>query len=133
MLCTAAATKLLQSCLTPCDPIDGSPPGSSVHGSLQTRILEQIAISYSRQSSPPRNQTRISCFSCIAGRFFTTVPPGKPRNTLYYLFKPMNQFHFALSFFFSSQRIKKMNNKKKSEKQQWNQDHDMLYHPVKYI
>ena len=38
----AAAAKLLQSCLTLCDPIDGSPPGSSVHGILQARILEWV-------------------------------------------------------------------------------------------
>ena len=39
-----AAAKSLQSCLTPCDPIDGSPPGSSVPGILQARILEWVAI-----------------------------------------------------------------------------------------
>ena len=43
----AAAAKLRQSCLTLCDPIDGSPPGSSVHGILQARILEWVAISFS--------------------------------------------------------------------------------------
>ena len=43
----AAAAKSLQSCLTLCDPIDGSPPGSSVHGILQARILEWVAISFS--------------------------------------------------------------------------------------
>ena len=43
----AAAAKSLQSCLTLCDPIDGSPPGSSVHGILQARILEWVAISSS--------------------------------------------------------------------------------------
>ena len=43
----AAAAKLLQSCLTLCDPIDGSPPGSSVPGILQARILEWVAISFS--------------------------------------------------------------------------------------
>ena len=43
----AAAAKSLQSCLTLCDPIDGSPPGSSVPGILQARILEWIAISFS--------------------------------------------------------------------------------------
>ena len=43
----AAADKLLQSCPTLCDPIDGSPPGSSVPGSLQTRILEWVAMSFS--------------------------------------------------------------------------------------
>ena len=40
-----------QSCLTLCDPMDGSPPGSSVHGTLQARILEWVATSFSRGSS----------------------------------------------------------------------------------
>ena len=43
----AAAPKLLQSCLTLCDPIDGSPPGSPIHGILQARTLERVAISFS--------------------------------------------------------------------------------------
>ena len=43
----AAAAKLLQSCPTLCNPIDGSPPGSSIHGILQARILEWVAISFS--------------------------------------------------------------------------------------
>ena len=55
-----------QWCLTFCDPMDCSPPGSSVHGSLQARILEWVAISFSRGSSQPRDQTKVSC---IAGRF----------------------------------------------------------------
>ena len=44
----AAAPKLLQSCQTLCDPIDGSPPGSSVPGILQARILEWVSISFSK-------------------------------------------------------------------------------------
>ena len=43
----AAAAKSLQSCLTLCDPIDGSPPGSPVPGILQARTLEWVAISFS--------------------------------------------------------------------------------------
>ena len=43
----SAAAKLLQSCPTLCDPIDGSPPGSSVHGSFQARVLEWGAIAFS--------------------------------------------------------------------------------------
>ena len=43
----AAAAKLLQSCPTLCDPIDGSPPGSAVPGILQARTLEWVAISFS--------------------------------------------------------------------------------------
>ena len=57
----AAAAKSLQSCLTLWAPMDCSPPGSSVHGVLQARILEWVAISSSTGSSPPRDQTCISC------------------------------------------------------------------------
>ena len=57
-----------------CDPMDCSPPGSSVCGILQARILEWVAISSSRGSSQPRDQTWVSC---IAGRFFLSEPPGK--------------------------------------------------------
>ena len=45
--CAAAAAKSLQSCLTLCDPTDGSPPGSPVPGILQARPLERVAISFS--------------------------------------------------------------------------------------
>ena len=54
-----------QSCSTLCDPVDCSLPGFSVHGISQTRILEWVAISFSRESSWPRSQTHISCASCI--------------------------------------------------------------------
>ena len=57
-----------QSWLTLCDPMDCSTPFSSIHGILQARVLEWIAISFSRGSSQPRNRTGVSC---IAGRFFT--------------------------------------------------------------
>ena len=67
----------VQSCLTLCDPMDYSPPGSSVHGIFQARILEWVASRGSSSGSlRPRDQTRVSCVSCIAGGFFTTVPPG---------------------------------------------------------
>ena len=52
---------LTQSCLTPCCCL----PGSSVHGIFQARILQWVAISYSRRSSQPRDQTCISCTSYI--------------------------------------------------------------------
>ena len=48
-------------CLALCDPTNRSPPGSSIHGILQARVLEWVAISFSRGSSQPRDQTRISC------------------------------------------------------------------------
>ena len=57
-----------QSCLTLCNPTDCSPTGSSVHGILQARILEWLAIPFSRGSSQFGDQTLVPC---IAGRFFT--------------------------------------------------------------
>ena len=57
-----------QSRLTLCNPMNCSPPGSSVHGFLQARILEWVAIPFSRGSSQARDQIWVSC---IAGRCFT--------------------------------------------------------------
>ena len=74
-LCCAQS---LQLCPILCNPSDYSPTVSSVHAILQARILEWVATPSSKGSSQPRVQTSISCFSCIAGRFFTTEPPGKP-------------------------------------------------------
>ena len=54
-----------QPCPTLCDSMDYSPPGSSVHGMSQARILEWVAASFSRGSSPPRGWTCASCLSCI--------------------------------------------------------------------
>ena len=50
-----------QSCLTLCDPMHCSPPGSSVHGILQARILEWVGIPFSRGSFRPSDQTQVSC------------------------------------------------------------------------
>ena len=124
------------SCVTLCDPIDGSPPGSPVPGILQARTLDWVAIFFSnawkwkvkvkslsrvrllvtpwtaayqappsmgfsrqeswsglpmpssRESSWPRDRTHVSfCFLCWrVGGFFTLVPPGKPRNWLWFPF-----------------------------------------------
>ena len=60
VLCSVA-----QLCLTLCDPMDCSPPGSSAHGISQARILERGAISSPRGPSRPRDWTRVSCISCI--------------------------------------------------------------------
>ena len=49
----AATAKSLQSCLTLCDPIDGSPPGSAIPGILQARTLEWVAISFSKMTANP--------------------------------------------------------------------------------
>ena len=64
-----------QSCLTLWDLMDCSPPGSSVYGISQARILECVAISSYRGSCLHRDQTMSSA---LVGRFFTTEPPGKP-------------------------------------------------------
>ena len=58
-----------------CNRMDCSPLDSSVHGILQARILQWVAISFSRESSRPRDRTHVSC---IAGRFFTTEPLRSP-------------------------------------------------------
>ena len=60
-------SEVAQSCPTLCDPMDSSPPGSSLHGILQARILEWVAIPFSRGSSQPRDRTWVSH---IAGRRF---------------------------------------------------------------
>ena len=65
--CTHTAQVVIQPCLTLCDPLGYNPPGSSAHEILQARILERVAIPFSRGSPWPRNQTQVSC---ISGRFF---------------------------------------------------------------
>ena len=57
-LAAAAAAKLLQSCPTLCDPIDGSPLGSRVPGILQARVLEWVAVAFSLESVLPRKRLR---------------------------------------------------------------------------
>ena len=61
-------SEVAQSCLTLCDPMDCSLPGSSVHGIFQARLLEWVAIAFSRRSFWPRNWTRVSD---IVSRHFT--------------------------------------------------------------
>ena len=58
-----------------CASVNRSLPGSSAHGILQARILEWVAIPFSKGFSQPRDRIPVSC---IAGRFFTTELPGKP-------------------------------------------------------
>ena len=60
-------SEVAQSCPALCDPVDRSPPGSSVHGISQARTLEWFAIPFSRGSSQPGDRTQVSC---IAGGFF---------------------------------------------------------------
>ena len=65
---------IAQSCPTLCNPTDCSLPSFSVHGIIQARILEWIAIPFSRGTSQPRDQFLVSCLS---GRFFTIRATGK--------------------------------------------------------
>ena len=84
-----------QLCLTLCHPMDCSLPGSSVHGILQARILEWDAISFSRASSWPRDQTPVSMLAC---RFFTIcVTMDVPTSMIGSTFKV---FVSSRSFFF---------------------------------
>ena len=62
--------KVAQSCPTLCNPMD-----CTVHGILQAKILEWVAVPFSRGSSQPRDRT---CVSYIAARFLPSEPPGKP-------------------------------------------------------
>ena len=75
ILCMPA--KSLQSCLTLCDLMDSSPPGSSVHGISQARTLEWIAMPSPWGSSRPRDQTRVSCVSCIGRQILHHCTTGE--------------------------------------------------------
>jgi len=65
-------------------PHDCSPPGSSVHGIFQGRLLEWVAMPSSRGSSCPRSPTHASARSSIAGGCFTTEPLGRPKFHIWY-------------------------------------------------
>ena len=65
IICSEMTITQSLSCVQLCDPMDCNLPGSSVHGILQAKILEWVAISSSRGSSLPRDQTCISFISCI--------------------------------------------------------------------
>ena len=67
-------------CPTVCDPMDCTSPGSSVHGILQARILEWVAIPFSRGFPQPRNRTQVSC---IAADSLPFEPPGKLQQITY--------------------------------------------------
>ena len=87
--------KSLQSCLTLCNSVDCSPPGSSVRGILQARLLEWVAKPSSRGSSRPRGGTHVSCGPCTASGFFTAELLGKPWYSIniIYFFVLMPEFH----------------------------------------
>ena len=83
-VCVCVCVQSLQSCPTLCDPMDCSPPGSSVLGILQARIIEWVATPSSRGFAWPRDQNHVSCICYTADRFFTIKSPRKPWWTGYF-------------------------------------------------
>ena len=81
-------SSVVQSCLTLCGPVDCSPPGSSIYGFLQARVLEWVAISFSRGSSRSRDRTPVSR---IVGRHFTLWATREVQLTLLSVFKKKNK------------------------------------------
>ena len=71
-LASCVCVKSLQSCRTVCDPVNCSPPGSSVHGILQVRILEWVTMPFSRDLPDPGIEPASLMSPVLAGRFFTT-------------------------------------------------------------
>ena len=67
-------SEVTQSCLTLCDPMDSSLPGSSIHGIFQARVLEWVVISFSKRSSQPRDQTQSPTLQADA---LPSEPPGR--------------------------------------------------------
>ena len=82
-VCVCTCTHvLIQSYVTLCYPMECSPPGSSIHGIFQARILEQLAMTYSRRS--PNLQIELTSLAApvLMDGFFTTAPPWKLYNAL---------------------------------------------------
>ena len=75
--------QLIQSCLTICNPMDCSRPGSSVQGILQTKILEWVAMPSSRGSSQPEMEPESLKSPALAGGSLPAVPPRKPYLSIY--------------------------------------------------
>ena len=88
--------KVTQLCPTLCDPMDCSLSGFYVHGILQARILEWVAIFFSRESSQPRYRTQVSC---ISSRFFTS---WATREALHIRWNALNLMLFPVFFPLSS-------------------------------
>ena len=90
-------SEVAQSCLTRSDPMDCSLPGSSVHGILQARVLEWVAISFSRGSSQPRDQTLVSC---IVDKHFTVwaTRVSTRRVTFFFSLVKMKFFYYLMQF-----------------------------------
>ena len=90
-----------KSCPTPCDPTDCSPPGSSAYGVFQARILEWVAISFSRGSSQARDQTHVFCIGCRISTKIPILREREKKNNLQRLYLkystvPVRRLPFAL-------------------------------------
>ena len=88
------ACSLAQSCPTLCNLKDCNPPGSSVNEIFQARILDCVAISYSRGSSQPRDQTHVSCVFCIGSRILYQSHLGSPiiNNNVLHIWKLLKRW-----------------------------------------
>ena len=103
-VCVCVCVLVAQSCLTLCDPIDCSPPGSSVHGILQARILEWVAIPFSRRSSQARDWTQVNkhifffIFLSIMGyhRTLNTVPCALQKDLAVHSFSIYTESHLLI-------------------------------------
>ena len=81
-ICFGGGSLLTKSCLTLCDPMKGDRPGSSVHGVLQAKLLESVAMPFSRESSRPRDQTQVSYISFIWNKLICLgLSPGLGRSS----------------------------------------------------
>ena len=96
---TCVHAKLLQSCLTLCNPMDCIPSGSSVHGISQARILKRVAISSSRASSDPEIKPMSPAVPELQVDFSTAEPQGKPESytyrAVYYYYHHYLTLHFV--------------------------------------
>ena len=103
----------LQSCPALWDPMNCSPPGPSAHGILRARILEWVAMPFSRGFSWARDWTLVLCFLCWQGGSLPVVPPGKPTNRWTQPKSPSNDtwinkmsFSHSMAYFWVIQRNK---------------------------
>ena len=90
---TESESEVAQLCPSFCNPVDCSPPGSSIHGILQARILEWVAISFSRESSQPGIEPTSPAMQADA---LTSEPPGMSLPLPKYEIKSIKNFTIAL-------------------------------------
>ena len=109
----ATATKSLQSCPTLCDPIDGSPPGSPVPGTLQARTLESVAISFSKDQSLHERQlfsslaVKFDTFSPVSCNFFHSLFPDYAKYPQVIGSQAINGYNNSINIYISNSLKKK--------------------------